>query len=70
MLITFLTVTLPMEAQQQRFPKPEFETAYQQPKPTEPGARLLLMEYVDVLVLVFVLTLDIVTGKQIGRAHV
>lgn len=57
MLITFLTVTLPMEAQQQRFPKPEFETAYQQPQPTEPGARLLLMGYVDVLVLVFVLAM-------------
>ncbi len=57
MLITFLSVTLPMEAQQQRFPKPEFETAYQQPQPTEPGARLLLMGYVDVLVLVFVLAL-------------
>lgn len=56
-LILLLPATLPLSAQQQRFPKPEFETAYQQPKTSEPQARALLMEYADVLVLVFVLVL-------------
>ena len=56
-LVTFFTVSLPVWAQQQRFPKPEFETGYQQPKPTIPDPRMLLMEYVDVFMLVFVLLL-------------
>lgn len=56
-LITFLTVTLPLWAQQQRFPKPEFDTGYQQPKPTIPDPRALLWEYADVFILVVVLML-------------
>ncbi len=50
---------LPYESytQQQRFPKPEFETGYEQPKPTTPEPRSLSMEYADVVVLVLVLIL-------------
>ncbi|MCK4852738.1 MAG: 4Fe-4S binding protein [Bacteroidales bacterium] len=44
-------------AAQQRFPKPEFETGYVQPSPTTPEPRGLAMEYMDVLVLLAVLSL-------------
>ncbi|MGD9928832.1 MAG: 4Fe-4S binding protein [Mangrovibacterium sp.] len=37
---------------QQRFPKPEFETGYVQPPTSQPAARLLFLEYLDVFVLV------------------
>ncbi len=46
-----------MAAGQQRFPKPEFETGYVQPSPTTPEPRGLAMEYMDVLVLLAVLSL-------------
>ena len=42
---------------QQRFPKPEFETGYEQPSPTTPEPRGLAMEYVDLAVLFGVLAL-------------
>ncbi len=42
---------------QQRFPKPEFETGYVQPSPTTPEPRSVKFEYLDVLVLVTVLSL-------------
>jgi len=42
---------------QQRFPKPEFETDYVQPKPTTPEPRILAFEYLDLLVLLIVLIL-------------
>ncbi len=56
-LITFFSVSLPVWAQQQRFPKPEFETGYQQPRPAMPDPRSVLLEYTDVFVLVAVLLL-------------
>ena len=40
----------------QRFPKPEFDTGYLQPDTTAPSARFLLLEYLDVFVLLAVLT--------------
>lgn len=40
----------------QRFPKPEFDSGYTQPHPTTPSARFLLLEYLDVLVLLVVLS--------------
>lgn len=46
-----------MASGQQRFPKPEFETGYVQPSPTTPEPRGLAMEYLDVLVLLAVLSL-------------
>ena len=42
---------------QQRFPKPEFETGYEQPTPTTPEPRSLSLEYVDVAILIIVLGL-------------
>lgn len=42
---------------QQRFPKPEFETGYEQPSPTTPEPRGLAMEYVDLAILIGVLSL-------------
>jgi len=41
----------------QRFPKPEFDTGYQQPHTTAPSPRFLLLEYLDVFVLLAVLSL-------------
>ena len=40
----------------QRFPKPEFDTGYQQPRTTAPSARFLFLEYLDVFVLFVVLS--------------
>ncbi len=42
---------------QQRFPKPEFDTAYTQPAPETPEPRGAAMEYFDLAVLVIVLSL-------------
>ncbi len=55
--IILLFFTLSLSAQQQRFPKPEFETGYTQPTPVTPEPRALAMEYFDVLVLLIVLSL-------------
>lgn len=41
----------------QRFPKPEFESGYTQPDTTAPGARFILLEYIDVFVLLIALSL-------------
>ena len=41
----------------QRFPKPEFDTGYINPQTTAPSARLIFLEYMDVLVLLVVLSL-------------
>lgn len=41
---------------QQRFPKPEFDSGYTQPKTTEPTARAIFLEYFDVFVLLVVLS--------------
>ena len=58
LLITLLLNTIPAEAQQQRFPKPEFETGYEQPDPETPEPRSLSLSYLDVLVLLAVLSLS------------
>ena len=42
---------------QQRFPKPEFDTGYVQPDTKAPSARMIFLEYFDVLVLFIVLSL-------------
>lgn len=44
-------------AQMQRFPKPEFETGYTQPTVTAPEARATELEWIDVGVLVLVMSL-------------
>jgi NosR/NirI family transcriptional regulator, nitrous oxide reductase regulator len=41
----------------QRFPKPEFDTGYVQPRTTAPSPRFLFLEYLDVFVLLIVLSL-------------
>lgn len=55
LILVLLTFT--SFAQQQRFPKPEFETGYEQPTPETPEPRALGMEYFDVAVLLLVLSL-------------
>jgi len=40
----------------QRFPKPEFDSGYTQPQTTAPSARFLILEYLDVFVLLVVLS--------------
>ncbi|MEX0982628.1 MAG: 4Fe-4S binding protein [Bacteroidales bacterium] len=52
MISTFIALNA-----QQRFPKPEFETGYEQPDVTTPEPRGAVMEYFDVLVLMAVLSL-------------
>jgi NosR/NirI family transcriptional regulator, nitrous oxide reductase regulator len=42
---------------QQRFPKPEFESGYEQPSPETPEPRTTSMEYIDVAVLLLFLSL-------------
>lgn len=44
-------------SQQQRFPKPEFDSGYTQPTPETPEPRALALEYLDVFVLLLVLSL-------------
>jgi NosR/NirI family transcriptional regulator, nitrous oxide reductase regulator len=44
---------------QQRFPKPEFENGYVQPQPVTPEPRSNAMEYVDVVVLLAVMSLAV-----------
>ncbi|NQU86744.1 MAG: 4Fe-4S binding protein, partial [Mariniphaga sp.] len=54
---TLLFFTLFVSAQQQRFPKPEFDSGYEQPDPNTPEPRSGAMEYMDVVVLLGVLSL-------------
>ena len=51
----FNLLSFNLSAQKQRFPKPEFDTGYEQPSPVTPEPRALAMEYFDVLVLMLVL---------------
>lgn len=55
--VYFLLFTFSVWAQQQRFPKPEFESGYEQPSTITPEPRALSLEYFDVLVLLVVLSL-------------
>lgn len=58
LLFTFLIFNLSLvTAQQQRFPKPEFSTGYEQPSTVVPEPRALALEYFDVAVLLVVLSL-------------
>jgi ferredoxin len=57
LLVLFLTISGPVCAQQQRFPKPEFESGYEQPDPETPEPRNLALNYLDVGVLLAVLSL-------------
>ncbi len=51
--IVFLSffVLILVQANAQRFPKPEFESGYEQPSPTTPEPRSNALEYLDVLIL-------------------
>ena len=51
----FLLSTFYLFSQEQRFPKPEFETGYEQPSTITPEPRALALEYFDVLILIIVL---------------
>ncbi len=58
-------------AQQQRFPKPEFSTGYEQPSTVVPEPRALALEYLDVAVLLIVLSLTTWTVlKKRSRQYV
>ena len=57
LLLVLPLVCIPVQGQQQRFPKPEFETGYEQPDPETPEPRSLALNYLDVLVLLVVLSL-------------
>ena len=58
-LVLFIICLIPFgaAAQQQRFPKPEFESGYEQPSTITPDPRALSLEYFDVFVLLAVLSL-------------
>jgi polyferredoxin len=56
LFILFL-VLLAIGNAQQRFPKPEFESGYEQPDPTTPEPRAVALEFFDVIVLLGVLSL-------------
>ncbi len=53
----FLLTTFTSFSQEQRFPKPEFETGYVQPSPETPEPRTASMELVDVAILLLVISL-------------
>jgi NosR/NirI family transcriptional regulator, nitrous oxide reductase regulator len=55
--IYFSLFAFSVTAQQQRFPKPEFESGYEQPSTVTPEPRALALEYFDVLILLVVLSL-------------
>ena len=58
LLFSFLIFNFSLvTAQQQRFPKPEFSTGYEQPSTVVPEPRALALEYFDVAVLLVVLSL-------------
>ncbi len=53
----FLLTTLFLFSQEQRFPKPEFESGYEQPSTITPEPRAQALEYIDVFILFLVLSL-------------
>jgi len=58
-LILFSAVLNELQAQQQRFPKPEFQTGYVTPEPTTPDPRAIFMDYVDIAVLLLVFGISV-----------
>ncbi len=57
LLFSFVILSFTSFSQQQRFPKPEFESGYVQPSPITPEPRAIALEYMDVIVLLLVLSL-------------
>jgi hypothetical protein len=57
LIILFALLSSSYLQAQQRFPKPEFDSGYVQPDPTQPEPRAMALEYFDVLVLLAVLSL-------------
>ncbi len=57
LLFAFCLLPFALFSQQQRFPKPEFATGYEQPSTITPEPRALALEYFDVAVLLVVLSL-------------
>ena len=57
LLFVLLLFLLPSYAQVQRFPKPEFESGYTQPSTTSPETRSTALEFIDVGVLILVMSL-------------
>lgn len=57
LMLLFFFSALTVNAQQQRFPRPEFESGYQQPSVHMPEPRAQWLEYLDVAVLVGFLVL-------------
>jgi len=58
LILSFLIFNFSLASgQQQRFPKPEFSTGYEQPSTIVPEPRALALEYFDVAVLLVVLSL-------------
>ncbi len=55
MLVLVLAVAGPVAGQMQRFPKPEFESGYEQPDTVTPEPRSTSMEWLDVTLLVAVM---------------
>ena len=56
LLFVLLLFLLPSYAQVQRFPKPEFESGYTQPSTTSPETRSTALEFIDVGVLILVMS--------------
>jgi NosR/NirI family transcriptional regulator, nitrous oxide reductase regulator len=57
MMLLAVAFTTGALSQQQRFPKPEFETGYEQPQTYAPSPRAPAMEWVDISVLILVMGL-------------
>jgi NosR/NirI family transcriptional regulator, nitrous oxide reductase regulator len=57
MMVGLFFISIQGMTQVQRFPKPEFETGYTQPSPTTPEPRADFMAYIDVAILVLVMSL-------------
>lgn len=57
LLFAFCIFSFASFSQQQRFPKPEFATGYEQPSTITPEPRALALEYFDVAILLVVLSL-------------
>lgn len=57
LIVMLFTVLTTIDGQQQRFPKPEFQTEYEVPATVKPAPRAPIMEYLDLAVLIAVMSL-------------
>ena len=57
LLFAFCLLSFSLFSQQQRFPKPEFSTGYEQPSTIVPEPRALALEYFDVAIFLVVLSM-------------